>query len=137
MALKGNLHDFSITQLFNLVSLAGKTGTLTLENNTKAARIYFKAGKLILAEVVRPNQDDSLTALMLRAGKISAEQASTIDQRARTHTDKELGLLLISSGYCNQRDIIQVVKNHILRQCVSSFYLEQRSFLLRFQRNAS
>jgi hypothetical protein len=31
MALKGNLRDFSTTQLLNLISLARKTGTLTME----------------------------------------------------------------------------------------------------------
>ena len=31
MALKGNLRDFSTTQLFNLINLARKTGTLTID----------------------------------------------------------------------------------------------------------
>lgn len=31
MALKGNLRDFSTTQLFNLINLARKTGALTIE----------------------------------------------------------------------------------------------------------
>ena len=31
MALKGNLRDFTITQLLNLINLARKTGTLVVE----------------------------------------------------------------------------------------------------------
>jgi len=31
MALKGNLRDFTVTQLLNLINLARKTGTLTIE----------------------------------------------------------------------------------------------------------
>jgi hypothetical protein len=31
MALKGNLRDFSTTQLLNLINLARKTGALTIE----------------------------------------------------------------------------------------------------------
>ena len=34
MALKGNLHDFSITQLLNLIHLARKTGTLAIDGKT-------------------------------------------------------------------------------------------------------
>ncbi len=128
MALRGNLHDFSITQLFNLVNLASKTGMLMVENNTKAARVYFKEGRLILVELDRPEQDTSLTALLLRAGKISAEQAGTVEQRARSHTDKELALLLINSGYCSQRDIIQVVKNHILSSVYPLFTWNKGTF---------
>jgi hypothetical protein len=35
MAVKGNLRDFSVTQLLNLINLARKTGTLTVEGRTK------------------------------------------------------------------------------------------------------
>ena len=34
MALKGNLRDFSTTQLLNLINLARKTGTLTIEGSS-------------------------------------------------------------------------------------------------------
>jgi len=34
MALKGNLRDFSATQLLNLINLARKTGTLTIEGSS-------------------------------------------------------------------------------------------------------
>jgi hypothetical protein len=47
MALKGNLHDFTITQLFNLVSLAAKTGVLVVETKAHNARVFFKDGKLV------------------------------------------------------------------------------------------
>ena len=35
MPLRGNLRDFSTTQLLNLVNLAKKTGTLTIEDPPK------------------------------------------------------------------------------------------------------
>ena len=41
MALKGNLHDFSITQLLNLIHLARKTGTLAIDGKSNAARVAF------------------------------------------------------------------------------------------------
>jgi hypothetical protein len=36
MALKGNLQDFSLTQLLNLINLARKTGALSLSRNEGA-----------------------------------------------------------------------------------------------------
>ena len=42
MALKGNLHDFSFTQLLNLIHLARKTGTLAIDGRGSAARIAFR-----------------------------------------------------------------------------------------------
>jgi len=126
MALRGNLHHFNITQLFNLVNLASKTGLLTVENNSKASRVYFKEGKLIQAELDRDRP--SLTSLLLKARKISSEQVESVTQRARSQSDKELGLLLINSGYCSQRDIIQVVKNHIIENVYLLFTWTKGSF---------
>ena len=126
MALRGNLHDFNITQLFNLVNLAGKTGMLTVESNSETSRVYFKEGKLIQAEL--DGDRPSLTSLLLKAGRISAEQVESVAQRARSQTDKELGLLLINSGYCNPRDIIQVVKNHIAENVYQLFTWTEGSF---------
>ena len=53
MALKGNLRDFSITQLLNLINLACKTGTLVIEGVGDIARISFREGKLALPRWVR------------------------------------------------------------------------------------
>lgn len=112
MALKGNLRDFSFTQLLNLINLARKTGALTLEGEGSTARLFFKEGKLLLASII--GQDEQLTALLQRAGKISPSQAQIIRTRSQVNTDKELGLLLINAGYLTQDDILESVKSYVL-----------------------
>ena len=42
MALKGNLRDFSITQLLNLINVAQKTGTLVVEAPSHEIWIFFQ-----------------------------------------------------------------------------------------------
>jgi hypothetical protein len=49
MALKGNLKDFSTTQLLNLIHLARKTGTLTIQVPSGVTTLYFREGKLVYA----------------------------------------------------------------------------------------
>jgi hypothetical protein len=49
MALKGNLRDFSVTQLLNLVNVARKTGTLVVERAQEQVFVSFKEGKLAFA----------------------------------------------------------------------------------------
>lgn len=112
MALKGNLRDFSVTQLLNLISLARKTGALTIESDGTTARMYFREGRLLHASIA--GQDDQLTAILQRAGKLTPEQAQIIRTRSQVHTDKELGLLLINAGYLSQDDILSSIKQHIL-----------------------
>ena len=47
MALKGNLRDFSTTQLLNLINLARKTGTLSIQTESESAQMSFREVKLI------------------------------------------------------------------------------------------
>src|SRR5512142_1679230 len=68
MALKGNLHDFSITQLLNLIHLARKTGTLAIDSRNSAARASFHEGKLVFAQT--DAQDGRLVGMLVKVGKI-------------------------------------------------------------------
>ena len=122
MALKGNLRDFSLHQLLNLINLAHKTGALAVrgENGTgESASLYFREGKLIHASFEgRPAR---LTDILLKVGKITPEQAKVVRERSRVDTDKELGLLLMQNGYLTQNDIIQGVRSYLLETVYQLF----------------
>lgn len=111
MALKGNLRDFSTTQLLNLINLARKTGTLTIEGS-EPAQMSFREGKLIYASMGR--NGNNLAYMLQRAGKLSDKQVQIIESRAQNTSDKQLGHLLIQAGYVTQSDIIQSVRQHVL-----------------------
>jgi hypothetical protein len=112
MALKGNLRDFNITQLFNLVNLARKTGALTIEGRDRTAEVCFKEGRLVYASL--NGQEPGLIGLLEKAGKINPEQSRAIRARSRSNADKELGLLLINAGYVTQDDIVRSIRAHTL-----------------------
>jgi hypothetical protein len=104
MALKGNLRDFSITQLLNLVNVARKTGTLIVERSQEQVYVSFREGKLSFA---RNGADAaSLTMVLYRANKLNASQVRAINERAGSMSDKELGLLLINSNIITQQEIL-------------------------------
>ena len=110
MALRGNLRDFTITQLLNLIYLANKTGTLVVEGPSEIAQIAFRDGKLAYAQI---NQEDSSLAFVLhKAKKLSSGQFRSIQQHATNISDKELGLLLINAGYLSQEDILNNLQQH-------------------------
>ncbi len=112
MALKGNLRDFTITQLLNLVNLACKTGTLVVEGPADVAKITFREGKLIYAQL--DHQDNSLAGILRRSKKISSRQYSILSERAANMNDKELGILLINAGYLSQYDIIESLQQYFV-----------------------
>jgi len=104
MALRGNLRDFTVTQLLNLINLASKTGTLVVDGPSEQAYISFRDGKLAYARVGK--EEGSLAVVLHKANKINANQYRAILDRAGQMTDKELGLLLINAGYVTQEDIL-------------------------------
>ena len=80
MALKGNLRDFSFSQLLNLISLAKKTGTLEVHGPEKAASISFDDGKLSYAQ--NSKKDHGLAAVLLRSEKLTEKQYQVIKDKA-------------------------------------------------------
>jgi len=131
MALRGNLKDFNLTQLLNVINLARKTGALTLSGPEGAAVVFFKEGRLVYA--ARDGQETPLTTMLLRAGRLTEEQARTIQQRSDVASDKELGLLLVNAGYVSQRDILQSIRRNILDLVYPLFTWEEGLF--RFEPN--
>jgi hypothetical protein len=104
MALRGNLRDFTVTQLLNLINLAHKTGTLVIEGSSDAARIAFRDGKLSYAQIGQ--EDNRLASILHRSSRLTTGQLRAIQIRAAQVSDKELGLLLINAGYMAQDDIL-------------------------------
>jgi len=110
MALRGNLRDFTITQLLNLINLASKTGTLVVDGPSEQAHISFRDGKLAYAKIGK--EEGSLAVVLHKANKINANQYRAILDRAGQMTDKELGLLLINAGYVTQEDILMNLQSY-------------------------
>ncbi len=112
MALRGNLRDFTITQLLNLINLAQKTGTLIVDGPTEQAYVSFRQGKLAYARI---GQDDGgLAGILHKANKLNANQYRTISERAGRISDKELGLLLINAGTLARKISCSSLQSHFV-----------------------
>ena len=110
MALRGNLRDFTVTQLLNLINLAQKTGTLIVDGPSEQAYVSFRDGKLAYARIGR--EDGGLATVLHKANKLNANQYRVIAERSGVMSDKELGLLLINAGYVSQEDIVLNLQSH-------------------------
>ena len=126
MALKGNLRDFSTTQLLNLINLARKTGTLTIDAISAQSRLCFREGKLIYA--TQDEHGGHLATMLQQAGKLTDEQARKIKSQMGIKSDKELGMLLINAGYVSQDDIVRSVQSYILNNVYPLFTWQEGTF---------
>ena len=112
MALKGNLRDFTITQLLNLINLARKTGTLIVEGSNETAWVSFRDGKLAFAQMSK--DENNLAYILYKANKFTTAQYQTLKVRAGEMGDKEMGLLLINGGYITRDDVMNALQNHFI-----------------------
>ncbi len=126
MALKGNLRDFSTTQLLNLINLARKTGTLTIDATDAQSRLCFKEGKLIYA--TQDKRGGHLATMLQQAGKLSEEEARKIRSQKDIKNDRDLGMLLIKSGRVSQDDIMRSVQTYILNNVYPLFTWSDGTF---------
>jgi hypothetical protein len=108
MALKGNLHDFSFTQLLNLIHLARKTGTLAIDGKGSAARVAFREGKLVYATT--GGADGRLVGMLIRSGRITPEQGKQIPENK---SDRELSAMLVQANLLTKQDLDQMVRNTV------------------------
>lgn len=108
MALKGNLRDFTIIQLLNLVNLARKTGLLVIETPEETAQLGFLDGRLTFARVGQ--EDDSLCTMLYRRHKLTTSQYRQMQSRQTTMGDMELGLILVNSDTLTMQEIIDAVQ---------------------------
>jgi hypothetical protein len=132
MALKGNLRDFSFSQLLNLINLARKSGVLTMTSEAEVT-LSFREGKLIDA-CDSASEVTNLAQLLFQRGMLSQEHYDAIAARAAAMNDKQLGRLLIQAGFVNQTDILQSVRQNILDIVYDQFSRAEGAF--RFEANA-
>ncbi len=128
MALKGNLHDFSITQLLNLIHLARKTGTLAIDSKSAATRVSFREGRLVYATTGAV--DSRLVGLLIKVGKITPDQGKRIPENK---TDRELAAMLVQAGLLTKAELDQMVRNNVKEVVDRLFALSEGIF--RFEPN--
>lgn len=108
MTLKGNLRDFSFTQLLNLINLANKSGALYVERPGLNTRTIFQNGKLAYFESSdeQPSFLKSLTDHQL----ITASQHRLLRERLAGMNDHEAGIYLVNAGYTTLDEVLSILE---------------------------
>ena len=104
MAIEGPLRELHIHDVFQLLDLGRKTGVLTVTSELRQndGTVFFEDGALVGAEI-RSNPHP-LGSLLIRSGKISAEDvARARDMQASR--GQRLGELLIEIGSLSRREL--------------------------------
>jgi DNA-binding transcriptional ArsR family regulator len=115
MGLEGNLMDFGLEAIFQLINSEKKTGTLHIIRKADSAEgfVYFRAGRIFGA--VSNYNRQPLGERLVNAGHISEGQLrhALEVQRGDGKQRRKLGQILISEGLITQQILRTFVKEQI------------------------
>jgi hypothetical protein len=104
MALEGTIKDFGLPDIFQLIGLQRKTGTLTLTNEKETVTVAFENGMVVSADSDSKRLEDRLGNVLVKQGKISRER---LDEALGTQkqTLQRLGHILATGDFITGKDL--------------------------------
>jgi hypothetical protein len=113
MPIEGPLKELSIHDVFQLLDLARKTGTLriTSELRQNAGTVQFERGAVVAAEI-RSNPH-LLGTLLLRAGKLGEEDFARACAMQAAGDQRRLGDILLDIGAVSRRELERQAKAQV------------------------
>ncbi|HVH06760.1 MAG TPA: DUF4388 domain-containing protein [Myxococcota bacterium] len=108
VALRGNLSDFGIGEVFQLIGQQRKTGVLEVDGATgDRIHVGFVDGSVVTAALVGPHEDAALGDMLVRSGLLTAERLLAIEQRVEAEEDTFRRLAIHQEGLA-ARDVDQI-----------------------------
>jgi tetratricopeptide (TPR) repeat protein len=111
MAIKGSLKEASLPDVIQLLFLGRRTGCLALADRHNFGTIYFDEGQIVYASIV--NRRDRLGDILLRSGRISAEQLRAAVDRQQDDREHKLGEILVQLGSLSREELQRYIRVQI------------------------
>ncbi len=111
MAIEGPLRELGIHDVFQLLDLSRKTGTLTVTSvlRDNQGTVYFDRGGVLSASI--KSNPHRLGELLLRAGKITEGDLTRMREQQRREGDKrQLGAILVEAGALSRKELERQVR---------------------------
>jgi len=109
MALHGQIQDFGLGDIFQLVGIQRKTGVLTLEKGRETVTLKFLDGQVVDADMRSQSVEDLLGSVLVRTGRITEKQLASALRRQK-RTLQRLGYILVEEGLISQEELIEALR---------------------------
>lgn len=128
MAIEGPLQDIGIHDVFQLLDLARKSGSLRLHSAARGSEgyVYFQSGAVVHA-TMRDNPH-TLGVLLLKAGKATEAQLREAAGAQSRGDRRRLGEILIAQGVITRRDVERYMRLQIETVVFELFSWKEGSF---------
>ncbi|HEX9019715.1 MAG TPA: DUF4388 domain-containing protein [Nitrospirota bacterium] len=111
MSLVGRLEDLALPDIFQIISLSKKTGTLIVRSRKGTGMVVFKDGQVIQA--ASDSIRDSLGNILVSQGMLNEAALSKALALQKREINKPLGMILVEMGAVPARTLEGVVRRQI------------------------
>jgi len=111
MAIKGSLKEASLPDVIQLLFLGRRTGCLALADQHNFGTIYLDEGLIVYAAIV--NRRDRLGDILLRRGRITAEQLQQAIETQDDDRQHKLGEILVGLGILSRAELEEYMRLQI------------------------
>ena len=126
MSLAGRLEDLALADIFQILSIGRKTGTLTIKGSKGAALIVFKHGMIVRGET--DDLEKSLADNILDAGLIKDTVLHLAAEVKKKLPSKSMAEILFDLGAVNKNMLEQLTKRRIESVICRLLYWEDGHF---------
>jgi hypothetical protein len=112
VALQGNLDDFSLPEILQLIAVQQKSGVLKLTAGEDVAVVFFEAGRVVSTRDRRRNARDPLKPFLVKTGRLTEAQLKQIET-IEAESRRELTDILVSGNYFTNEDLTQAIEQQI------------------------
>ncbi|MEW6208511.1 MAG: DUF4388 domain-containing protein, partial [Acidobacteriota bacterium] len=116
MELTGNLSDFALTDILQILALSRKTGVLSLEGADFQGKIFIEDGRVTFASLA---PGETLADRLVREQKITTSVMKSLNEVAGEEGVWGLESLIVESGVMMKEELESAAKRHI-RSVVAS-----------------
>jgi hypothetical protein len=107
VALRGNLEDFGIADVFQLIGQQRKTGVLEFTGETGHVQLRFDAGLVVAAAPVGSRAEEALGNMLVRCGLLRREQADRLERECEAAA-QTVPRLAVSKGWISHEDLERI-----------------------------
>jgi uncharacterized protein DUF4388 len=128
MALQGNLRDFSVSEILQLLGTQHKTGCLLLQRDGEKCVVYVNDGRIVSARDPGLRAEDPMVRFLRMIHRLTDEQYEGLLTLHR-ETGRDLEDLLINGTYMDQQELTSYVERQILDSLFRLSHWDSGSYL--------
>jgi hypothetical protein len=110
--LQGNLREFNLPNVFQLVKMSAKTGALSINREGESGRIFFRNGQIYFA-TAHPGTMP-LGERLVKSGHVTSKQLrAALTEQKKKASKGRIGAILLEHGYIDRKTLEQSVRDQI------------------------